>query len=188
MQLSAAQVRDRGIRVAECLRHSCGLESTDAVGICSENRLEFTSVMLGTTMLGACLAPMNPAYTERELEHALTVTRPKIIFVSPATAAACAAVAKRLPFVERLIVFDEAAAEKSTKTTGDGGAEQCDYYSEFVNNPAVPAVRNGGAYICRAQNIAETVNVVLFSSGTTGLPKGVQLTQWNDIMGTGRFK
>ena len=42
---------------------SKGIKSGDVVGICSENNLEYASVILGILIIGATCAPINPLYT-----------------------------------------------------------------------------------------------------------------------------
>lgn len=59
-------MRDRSIRVAECLL-AAGIRAGDRIGICAENRLEFAYILFGTILVGGTLAPMNTTYTERKL-------------------------------------------------------------------------------------------------------------------------
>lgn len=139
--------------------------------------------MVGTHILGACLTPINPSYTVREQVHAVQLSRPTVIFCETATAASFAAVAVECPFLQHLIVFD--GVDGAAKAALPVGAR---LYSEFVDDPRVAPVLDATAYRCAPQDMADVVGLVLYSSGTTGLPKGVQLTQLNSLLSLHRHK
>lgn len=63
-ELTAYQLRDTSIRVADCLQ-SLNIKSSDVIGICADNQFEFAYVLFGTIFAGATLSPMNVTYTER---------------------------------------------------------------------------------------------------------------------------
>lgn len=53
------------MKVAQNLVTKLNVSSTDVIGICADNRLEFAYVLFGTIFAGATLSPMNASYTER---------------------------------------------------------------------------------------------------------------------------
>jgi len=55
----------QSIRLAECLKFA-GFLSGDVIAICSENCLEYPSVMIAAFMIGVSIAPINLTYTERK--------------------------------------------------------------------------------------------------------------------------
>lgn len=169
--------------MAECLR-AIGIRAGDTVALCTDNRLEFADVMAGTHILGACLTPINPAYTVRELMHAVQLSRPTVIFSESAAAAKFAAVSAECPFLQLQIVFDDSVDAATSSAIPEGAI----LYSQFVHDARVPPVLDGAAYRCVPQDMAEMVGLVLYSSGTTGLPKGVQLTQLNSMLAMHRHK
>lgn len=137
--------------------------------MCSENRLELACAMFGTLLHGATLVPMNPTYTVRELEHAFALTRPRLVFASADSYAAVHSVAGSCAFAQTVVVLDDVGPANSdtVKTIA-----WCDF---VANSP-------GPEYHCRPQAMADKVALILFSSGTTGLPKGVELTEMNILM------
>lgn len=63
-ELSSNQLRAYSIRLAQCLQNY-GICEGDVVGICSENRLEFSVALFATIYLGAAFAPLNITYNKR---------------------------------------------------------------------------------------------------------------------------
>lgn len=72
-EVSALQLRDRSLKVAECLTNQLNIKSTDVIGICAENCLEFAYVLFGTIFAGATLSPMNASYTDRMYTNLISI-------------------------------------------------------------------------------------------------------------------
>lgn len=62
-ELTYNELKTRSIRYAECLQAE-GVQEGDVVGLCSENRMDFTCALFGTILLGATVAPLNLTYSE----------------------------------------------------------------------------------------------------------------------------
>lgn len=73
-EFTYAQLKARSLRYAECLQAE-GIREGDAVGLCSENRIDFTCVLFGAMYLGATVAPLNLTYSESKLQFVLSNPR-----------------------------------------------------------------------------------------------------------------
>lgn len=105
------------------------------------------------------------------------LSKPKMIFVSPPFFDKIFAVAQRNPFVKHLILYDSLDGVKK--------------YSNVLSFNEIMQFQNALNILnfkCQPQNMKENVTVVLCSSGTTGLPKGVQLTQFNFILANVQYQ
>lgn len=167
--LSAAELVNKSIAMAKGLL-AAGIKQGDAVSIVSENRLEFPCVVFGTIFNNCIMAPINNTYTEREITHALDLSKPKIIFVSKTSSKRVIDIAKSLTFVKKVVLLDN-------DTSNDNIAMKL---RDFMDSERLANVH----FEPRAVDKVKTCCFVMCSSGTTGLPKGVQISQEGIIVAT----
>lgn len=151
--------------VSEALQ-KLGIGEGSVVGFYSENRLEYPVPLIATLVVGASCAPLNPLYTLDELKHTTSISEPNVIFCSPFTAAKIIELKPDLPSLRNIIVFGEVSSD-----------EDITAYNDLLQKPA--SVKD---FKAAKIDIKDNVAVVLCSSGTTGLPKGVELTHFNIMM------
>ncbi|MDX6582954.1 MAG: hypothetical protein QOI10_2138 [Solirubrobacterales bacterium] len=134
-----------------------GFGTGDALGVYMPNCPEYAIAFHGAAATGGCCMTVNPLYTANELAHQLADSGARMLLTAPA-------------FLETAL---EAAARSgiSDEVYVLGGAEGARPFEELLGDPdAAPAVEiDPGADIA----------VLPYSSGTTGLPKGVMLTHRN---------
>ncbi len=128
-----------------------GVKNSDRVAIISPARIEWCLAFAGAALSGAIVVPVNETAPEAEQRAILKDAGPKIIFVSANTQGLPALSAAKDAM---LISFD-------SEEFGDALSVSCEA-GPPVKNPDEPAV-------------------LLYTSGTTGMPKGVMLTHGNLI-------
>jgi len=179
VRLTYAQLKAQADAFAAGLL-ALGLEPGDRIGIWSPNRFEWVVVQYAAAKAGLILVNINPAYRVAELEHVLRVAGCKVLVTAgkfkssnyPAMAAELVpeltltrdpVTSERLPDLRRLIVFDDAQGT------------DCLRYSEVL---AIGHASGLARLSALELDIDDPVNIQ-FTSGTTGLPKGVTLTHHN---------
>ena len=148
--ISYRQLDRDSARVAGLLRER-GLEPGDRVGIMLPNTSEFAVVYYGVLRAGGVAVPMNPLLKAREVEFYLADSGARLMFVWGAFAEEARAGAERAG--AEAIVVDPAG------------------FGELL--ASAPAA---GEMADRAD---DDTAVILFTSGTTGQPKGAELTHAN---------
>ncbi|KAG4075442.1 hypothetical protein HA402_015095 [Bradysia odoriphaga] len=146
--------------------YGAGIRQNDVVSIVSENRFEFPAIVFGAFYLSAVVAPINTTLTERELTHSLQLSKPRFVFTAPSTAEQTVKVCKHLKFVERVIVFGRDKVHSNAISLQD-------FIQKYEKKDL-----NVEKHVAQRVN-RDQVAYIATSSGTTGLPKAVLITQMN---------
>ncbi|WP_051792425.1 class I adenylate-forming enzyme family protein [Amycolatopsis jejuensis] len=125
-----------------------GVRPGDRVAILAENCVEFVVVAFAAMKAGAWFVPLNFRYGPDELSYVLRDIAPRVVVAGPGYAAAVAGEAPRL------VVLDEAESG--------------------LGVPYADLVKSGPGPVDLAE--PDAVATVLYTSGTTGAPKGVLAT------------
>ena len=154
--ISYVQLADMIRRVAVNLTIR-GLKKGEVVGILSPNNPEYAIALHSVATVGGIVTPINPLYVAREIAHQLQDSKARFLVTVPACLEKALQAAKEAG-VEEVFVIGEA-----------DGATPFASLLEETDQP-LPHVEI---------NPLEDLVALPYSSGTTGLPKGVMLTHYN---------
>ena len=163
LRLTWAELSDQADRVARGL-WSLGIRRGDRVGVWSTNCIEWLMMHMGCARAGAALVNVNPAYRSHELQYTLQKSRMKALFLWHRD--------KRADYEEILGRARHGLALELKHTI-------------YFDSPEWPALLNEQGEL-PSHVAAEDVANIQYTSGTTGLPKGVLLTHHN-IVNNGQF-
>ncbi len=142
-------------RVAFSL-HARGFTKGDTLALYSPNCSEYAVFFYAVSFLGGINTTINPSYTVSELTHQLIDSAARFLVVTPETEDRALEAAEKSS-VEQVITIGD--TQRAIPYTALLGSEK--YTDEVSINPA------------------EDIAALPYSSGTTGLPKGVMLTHSN---------
>jgi acyl-CoA synthetase (AMP-forming)/AMP-acid ligase II len=134
-----------------------GIGKGDVVGLVSPNIPEFAIVFYAITSIGAICSTVNPVATAEEIGAQFADSEAVMLVTIPELLAKCATASRLASTVRELVVIGEAA-----------GA-----------TPFAELFAHGDAPTPVPIDPARDVCVLPYSSGTSGIPKGVMLTHRN---------
>ncbi|WP_028326075.1 AMP-dependent synthetase/ligase [Desulfatirhabdium butyrativorans] len=150
-----------------------GIVKGDRIAILSENRLEWLYTDMGTLGIGAVLVPVYPTLTAEDVHHLLKDSGSRIFVVENEEQLRKAlTVWDRLPALERVIVCDPcpSAADNPRIMTFDA----------LLEKGAVLRNASPEAFSVMAGEVEPSdLATIVYTSGTTGLPKGAMITHEN---------
>ncbi len=154
-----ADVEAESARFA-CLMRERGVAPGDRVAVQVEKSPRALVLYLACLRAGAVYLPLNPAYPEREVDYFLGDAEPRLVVARPESAAGAAGLCERHGIGEPLTL--------GTGEDGPGGGGTLIEASRPMPDAFPTVEREPG-----------DLAALLYTSGTTGRPKGAMLTHAN---------
>lgn len=149
--VTRGQLEESANRCAHMLR-GLGLKAGDKIAIFMENDPRFIEIASAAARSGLLYTAISTHLTVPEVEYIVNDCQAKVFFTSAAKSKVASQLADKMPNV-------------ATRLMVNGTAEGYDAYEDKVSSSPVTPVSN------------ETLgDAMLYSSGTTGRPKGIKLT------------
>ncbi|XP_017785921.1 PREDICTED: 4-coumarate--CoA ligase 1-like [Nicrophorus vespilloides] len=150
------------LKLAKKMR-DIGIESGDIVGIVSENRMEYIVSIIACFYIQAIIHPINQNYLKAELQQSFDKSKPKMVFTSNVYIDNVIRLQQDTTYVETIFNFD------------------VNYLDIIKDGIALNHIEvDTGISVERA--------IIMNSSGTTGYPQSVVLTQNNVYYAIESFK
>ncbi|KAL1406689.1 hypothetical protein Q8F55_008395 [Vanrija albida] len=166
--LSRRQLKENALRLATGLR-TLGFGRGDVACLWGMNSIPWVEAAYGLLAAGIRITPANYAYEPTEVAHQLNNSGAQLILLEPSTLER---------FEKARALLDKPIADEHVLLLAQPGALPAgtrykSLYDHFGVSPGAPETFNG-------EQAHETA-WQCYSSGTTGLPKGVETTQHNIV-------
>ncbi len=164
--ISSQQMYSR-VRALVQQLESWGIKRGDRVALVSENRWEWAVADFAILAIGAVDVPLYQTLTPEQMGYILKDSGSKAIFLSTKQQYEKLVAAGEIPALEHVSVFD----------TGDfAGAES---FSEVMKQAPTLEATDAAFDAMVKETKPEELATIVYTSGTTGDPKGVMLTHKN---------
>lgn len=164
-RLTYGTALDRVRRLATSLR-DLGIKPGDRVATLQTNSNQFIESYYATATLGATFVPLNYRAKQPEIEYMVTAAEVKVLFIGDRYVDQIKQLQPKFTSVRHYVSMEDARPEML-------------YFEDLVNN--------GSPDIDDAEVDESDVSILMYTSGTTSLPKGVMLTYGdftNYVVGT----
>jgi acyl-CoA synthetase (AMP-forming)/AMP-acid ligase II len=175
-----------------------GFGKGDVLALFSTNCIEYPLVFLAAALLGGTTTTINPTYTIGELASQLNDARARYLVAAPAVVEKALEGMAQSRVEEVFVLGEPLTATPAVEATAAGPAGRGSLVSRWLGlgrgakgqsvqearpasgaTPLIALLASDGEVPTAAIDVAEDVVALPYSSGTTGLAKGVMLTHRN---------
>ena len=157
-----------------------GIKRGDTVGLISDNRAEWLQADLGIMSIGAIDVPRGCDATLNDLEKIFTITESKyVIAENNSQVNKFVKLKEKLSFVENIICFQNEIKEQVLEDAASNHIKIY-YFDDLMKTGKNWRINHKGEIENEVEKGSwNDIATIIFTSGTTGTPKGVMLSHGN---------
>ncbi|PIA15897.1 acetyl-CoA synthetase-like protein [Coemansia reversa NRRL 1564] len=167
--LSFSDLESQTEAFAAGLYNRLGFRKGDVLATILPNSMMYPVAVMGTHMVGGVVTTANPAYNARELAYQLKETNPTVVVTLQSS----------IPIVKKALGIAGISVSGTCILTTDGGRNNM---RRVFSSQGFPRV-----YLRTKEEASTTHAFIVFSSGTSGKPKGVVLSHQNMVSNALQF-
>ena len=159
-----------------------GLKREEPIGLISDNRAEWMQADIGIMSIGAIDVPRGCDATPLDLEKILSITECRFVIAeNNSQINKILSLHDKLPAIENIITFDkEEEVKDDVKELAKKSKVNLYYFDKLIKEGQKWRIEHSGEVEAELEKgTIEDTATIIFTSGTTGTPKGVMLSHKN---------